>query len=62
MLTLQEVKHIPDYARYTKVIVVLYINGHFWYWGAFNDESKARTVARAIGGKTIQNKFFSKNP
>lgn len=51
MLTLQEIKNVPNYAHGAKAIVALYINNHFWYWGAFNDESKARTVARAIGGK-----------
>lgn len=51
MLTLQEVKNVPNYAYCAKAIIALYINNHFWYWGAFNDESMARTVARAIGGK-----------
>ena len=53
MLTLQEVENVPNYALSAKAIIVVYVNNHFRYWGAFNDASTARTVARAIGGKII---------
>lgn len=53
MLTLQEVKNVPDYALSAKAIIAIYRNNYFWYWGAFNDASTARTVARAIGGEIV---------
>ena len=50
---LENVKNVPTYAYDCKAVVIREVDGEWWYWGAYNDSSTARTVALAIGGEIV---------
>lgn len=50
-----KVNNVPEYAEEYRYLVVRDVEGKLWFWGAWNDENKARTVAREVGGLVVEN-------
>lgn len=49
------IKNLSDYATNYNYIVASAVDGDLWFYGAWDDESKAYAVARSIGGVVIKN-------
>ena len=45
----------PEYASHYEFIVARFVDGEYWFWGAYTDGYKADTVATAIAGVVIHN-------
>ena len=43
-----KVNNLPKSPK--EYIVVRYVENDFWYWGSWDDESKAKEVAQEISG------------
>ena len=50
-----KINNLPNYASEYSMVVARYIDGEYWFWGAYNDGSKAEKVAFEIGGEIINN-------
>ena len=49
------IKNLSDYATKYNYIVASAVDGDLWFYGAWNDETRAYEVAREIGGVVIKN-------
>ena len=49
------VKNLSSYAINYKYIVASDVDGDLWFYGAWNDESRAYEVARNIRGVVVKN-------
>ena len=49
------VKNLSSYAINYKYIVASDVDGDLWFYGAWNDESRAYEVARNICGVVVKN-------
>ena len=49
------IKNLPPYATKYKYIVARYIDGDFWFWGAYADRNRAYDVALEINGVVVTN-------
>ena len=47
------INNVPDYAKDYKWIVARFEDGEYWFWGAWNDESKALEIASNIENATV---------
>ena len=54
MNLIAKVNNLPDYAEKYKHIVARAVDGEMWFYGAYNDESKAVNVARSVGGCVLK--------
>jgi hypothetical protein len=52
---MEHINNLPDYAYEYPFIVVRICDGEFWFWGAFEKNSKAFEVASEIGGTVVYN-------
>ena len=48
-----KINNLPDYAILYKYWVVRYIEGEYWFWGAYDDVSRAGQAALEINGIVI---------
>ena len=48
-----DVLNVPDYVKKGDIIVARHSNGHFWFYGKY-DEIRAIEVAEEIGGIVIE--------
>ena len=53
-----KINNVPDYAKNYTLIVAREVDGEDWFWGSYNDYSKAIQAAKEIGGQVYQTKFF----
>lgn len=49
------VYNISDGAKDHKYFVTNVYDGELWFWGAYDDHSKALSVAKEIGGVVVEN-------
>ena len=47
--------NMPEYADHYEFVVVLEIDGDYWFWCAYSDGFKAEQVAMEIGGVIVHN-------
>lgn len=50
-----KVNNLPVYASAYKEIVARYVDGEYWFWGAYSTEEQTEQVAFEIGGEVISN-------
>jgi len=48
-----DILNVPDYVKKGDIIVARHSNGHFWFYGKY-DENRAIEVAEEIGGIVIE--------
>jgi hypothetical protein len=48
-----KINNLPDYAILYKYWVVRYVEGEYWFWGAYDDVSRAGQAALEINGIVI---------
>lgn len=48
-----DVLNVPDYVKKGDIIVARHSNGHFWFYGEY-EENRAVEVAEEIGGIVIE--------
>ena len=51
MLTLQNIKNIPNYAYNCEAIVAREVDGEWWFWGATDDDELAIRMVNEINGQ-----------
>lgn len=49
------INNLPRYAAEYDYIVASVVDGDLWFYGAWNDESRAYEVARSINGTVVKN-------
>ena len=49
------VNNVPDYAKDTRFWVVTRNEDEFWFYGAWDDEKRAKDVAKKIEGYVLMN-------
>jgi hypothetical protein len=49
-----KINRVPSYAADYKYIVYRVVNGQNWFYGAYNDVSKAAQVATEISGLFVE--------
>ena len=53
---MNEINHLPIYAKGYNYIVARDVDGELWFWGAWDDRNKANEVALELGkGVVIEN-------
>ena len=45
-----DIKGVPEYAYDRRYIVARECNNAWWFWGAYDDSTKATMAAEQIGG------------
>ena len=48
------INNLPTYARRYPFIVARFVDGQFWFWGAFSDRRQANEAALEEGGVTFE--------
>lgn len=48
-----KVNNVPDYAKTRRFWVVKIVDGEYWFYGAFNDVTKAYNSCREFGNCTL---------
>lgn len=52
---MRTIYNTPDYANEYKYIVASDCDDDLWFYGAYNDKSKAYSVANEIDGVVVEN-------
>ena len=47
---IDKIENLPEYAYQYRYIVYRKVNGHIWFWGAYDDAGEACEVAKAVDG------------
>ena len=47
------INNLPAYALNYEYTVARVVNGELWFWGAWDDESRACEVARELGNGVV---------
>lgn len=50
---MMNINNLPEYANNYKYIVCRVVNGALWFWGAYNEQSRAAEAAAAVGGTVV---------
>jgi hypothetical protein len=48
-------ENVPEYANHYEFIVVRFVDGAYWFWGAYADGFKAEQVALEVDGVIVHN-------
>lgn len=54
-----KINNIPEYAKNREYIVCRYVDDELWFWGAYDDNEKADTVALEIDGLVVLTRSVS---
>lgn len=50
---MMNINNMPEYANKYQYIVCRVVNGALWFWGAYNEKSRAAEAAAAVGGTVV---------
>ena len=50
-----KIENVPSYAKEHKFIVARVDDGLLWFWGAFDEECRAKEVADEVDGVVVEN-------
>ena len=53
-----EIKNLPTYATDYKYIVAKEVDGDWWFYGAYNEGSRAERAAIECNGEIFRNRKF----
>ena len=49
-----KIQNVPEYAKEMTYMVIKYRNGEYWFYGAYNDLTKAKHSAALVDGVAIE--------
>lgn len=55
MMLAVSVHNVPERAKKNKYIVAQFFDGALWFYGAWDDKDKAKSVAYEVEGLLVQN-------